>query len=566
VSGAPGSSAPRPATLLSVIDVSNPAAMKVLQTVRVDGSYVSARLVDGEARIITTSNPPALPFVYPSSSTAAAQEAATTANKAIIASSTIDDWLPTVQIGNGTNPETKPLLDCAKVSHPKTFSGFTTLSVLSVDLGSSAVDPADGVGIMADGQTVYASKANLYVATPAYVDPPRPASPVPPGTDPTGTGTMPPTSVAPAPVPLGSRTAIHKFDIAAHGPAVYRASGEIAGTVLNQYSMSEDDGSLRVASSTTPTGCLSCRSSDTAVHVLQEKDGQLEQVGEVGDMGHGEQVKAVRFVGKQGYVVTYRQTDPLYTLDLSVPTAPKVVGALQLLGYSAYLHPVGDHLLIGIGQDATAGGRALGTKVALYDVSDLANPRDIQHYVLWNTTSKVEQDFHAFLWWQPTQLAMIPVDGAYVGYIDDGCPAGVAPGSSACTNHTYLPPFTGAIGLHIDPSGIKEVGRVVNPASGSIPNECGPELCAPPCPPDAECTTSGPSGPSGPSGSGAPSGAPIRPVPTSTVNEPGGGASSVGAPIIRSVVVGDTLYTLSSNGLKSSELATLQEKYWLPFG
>jgi hypothetical protein len=73
-------------------------------------------------------------------------------------------------------------------------------------------------------------------------------------------------------------------------------------------------------------------------------------------------------------VVTFRQIDPLYTLDLSAPTAPRVAGELELPGYSAYLHPVGDGLLLGIGQEATADGRAQGTQVSLFDVSDLAHP------------------------------------------------------------------------------------------------------------------------------------------------------------------------------------------------
>ena len=122
------------------------------------------------------------------------------------------------------------------------------------------------------------------------------------------------TTTPPAPIALRNATSIHKFSIGARGPATYRASGEVEGQVLNQYSFSEDEGSLRVATTTTPVGspgCMRCSGVETFVRVLQEVDGELRQTGQVGNMGHGEQVKAVRFVGKQGYVVTFRQTDPL---------------------------------------------------------------------------------------------------------------------------------------------------------------------------------------------------------------------------------------------------------------
>ena len=97
-------------------------------------------------------------------------------------------------------------------------------------------------------------------------------------------------------------------------------------------------------------------------------------VGRVGGLGRGERVYAVRFVDDVGYVVTFRQVDPLYTLDLSNAERPRVLGELKIAGYSSYLHPIGDDLLLGIGQDATEQGRTLGTQLSLFDVSDLRRP------------------------------------------------------------------------------------------------------------------------------------------------------------------------------------------------
>ena len=110
--------------------------------------------------------------------------------------------------------------------------------------------------------------------------------------------------------------------------------------------------------------------SQSYVTVLATKGGRLEKAGQVGGLGRGERIYAVRFIGDRGYVVTFRETDPLYTLDLADPARPRVTGELKILGYSAYLHPVGEHELLGVGQDATPEGMRLGTQVSLFDVSN----------------------------------------------------------------------------------------------------------------------------------------------------------------------------------------------------
>ena len=125
---------------------------------------------------------------------------------------------------------------------------------------------------------------------------------------------------------------------------------------------------------------------------------RLREVGRVGGLGGGEQIYAVRFIGDTGYVVTFRQVDPLYTLDLSDPAEPRVVGELKIPGYSAYLHPVGEGLLLGIGQDATATGQTLGRpRLALRRLrpgeSD-ASRRAVARRAL--QLSEMEYDHHAF--------------------------------------------------------------------------------------------------------------------------------------------------------------------------
>ena len=162
----------------------------------------------------------------------------------------------------------------------------------------------------------------------------------------------------------------------------------------------------------------------------------------------------MRFIGDVGYVVTFRQVDPLYTIGLADPTAPKLLGQLELLGYSAYLHPIADDLLLGVGQDATPEGRTKGVQVSLFAVGDPAHPRLLaQHALGTASSSQVEFDSHAFLYWAPRQLVVLPLQ-----VFDSGDGTSSSPG------------FTGAIALKVDGSGIAETGRLAHdPTDGLVP-------------------------------------------------------------------------------------------------
>jgi uncharacterized secreted protein with C-terminal beta-propeller domain len=219
----------------------------------------------------------------------------------------------------------------------------------------------------------------------------------------------------------------------------------VAGHLLNQFSLSEHAGVLRVASTRDPRSSGAAdraqSESESEVTVLDEAGGVLRPIGRVGGLGRGERIFSVRFMGDVGYVVTFRQTDPLYTVDLATPTAPRVAGELKIRGYSAYLHPVGDGLLLGVGQDATEEGRILGTQLSLFDVSRAEAPVRLHQRTLAAAgTSEAEYDHHAFLHWAPAQLAVLPFE-AY--------------------GHRETAPLLGAAGFRVDPAtGIEEVGRV----------------------------------------------------------------------------------------------------------
>jgi hypothetical protein len=439
-------------TLLTEIDISTPAAPKVARAMTVEGDLVGSRLTGGTARVIIGAAPDPIVATGDETLKAAIDDTGTSA------------FIPHTVLRSTISGKTfrRPLAKCAQVRHPRSFSGTGLLTVMTIDLDRGLYS-VDRDAVMAGAQVVYGSTGSIYVASQRYY----------------------PSLEDGNSVPARATTEIHRFDASKDGVTTYRSTGEVSGFVLNQYALSEYDGKLRVATTEEPLwfddGTQT--ESSSSVSVLEEQAGRLVTIGRVGDLGHGENIYAVRFVGDAGYVVTFRQVDPLYVIDLSTPTAPRVRGELKITGYSAYLHPLGDGLLLGVGQEATPEGRRQGSQVSLFDVSDPTKPQRLSQRLLGSGSSSVEFDPHAFLYWPATKLAVLPI------------------------NTFGAVPFNGAVGLHVERAGgITEAGRVTHP---------------------------------------------------------GGYGSD--APIVRSLVAGGKLYTLSYAGLGRSSLSSLAGETFTAF-
>ncbi|MBA3546311.1 MAG: beta-propeller domain-containing protein [Nannocystis sp.] len=475
------------------VDLSDPDNLRIVSNLYISGDLVNARLIDGVARVVLRSLPTGLAFKSPeefvnwelfedggvidgedtSTSTSAtsgmgtdsgelppdvtisgtsgnsgtsegavgfregepadpwevewakASEQAKLYNLAIIESSNVDDWLPQFvleDLSQGAAKITKGrLLDCADVRHAGSYSGLSTLSVLTVDLAQSLA-LGKGVGVFSDGETVYASKANLYVTTTPWL----------------------PEQWSEADVGTGLKSYVHKFSLASAEQANYVASGEVRGRIRSQWSLSEHNGDLRLA--TTDQQGWDSQTSESFVTVLRQDGDELNQIGQVGGLGLTEEIQGVRFIGDAGYVVTFRQTDPLYAIDLSDPTKPAAVGELKIPGFSAYLHPVGDGLLLGVGYDGTDEGQLLGLQLSLFDVSDLKAPKRIQQAALGESFgwSEATFDHKAFLYWGKSKLAVVPTES----YSYD----------ELTNTETH---FSGALGYTIDAeAGILPVGQI----------------------------------------------------------------------------------------------------------
>ena len=358
---------------------------------------LATRSVDDVARlVISTSFDTRLPFVQPSQF-GLDEERALERNQQIIAESSVEDWLPRWfdEAGDGTFGPMQPILDCNTVAAPDDFAGLGLTWIASVDLLGDAT-PVGSAGVVSTGDIVYSSAENLYITTQNWDWLSRPM-PVDVGVD-VATDEV----VDDGPPP----TQIHQFDLGEGTAATYVASGSVPGRLLNQFAMSEYNGDLRVA--TTTEGFDFGEQSESAVTVLRPNGEDLETISSVGGLGQTEQIRSVRFIDDTAYVVTFRQTDPLYVIDLSDPANPVLDGELKIPGYSAYLHPVGDGLLLGVGQDATEEGRTLGTQLSLFDVSDPTNPQQIDTLPI-GGSSEVEWDHKAFLYWPEDGTIVLPV-------------------------------------------------------------------------------------------------------------------------------------------------------------
>ncbi len=205
------------------------------------------------------------------------------------------------------------------------------------------------------------------------------------------------------------KTIIHKININ-NGDIEYEARGEVPGYLLNQFSMDEFDNYFRVATTTEIWTRKSVMYNN--VYVLNDK---LEIVGKVEAIAPDERIYSTRFIGDRLYMVTFKRIDPLFVIDLSNPKNPEVLGQLKIPGFSDYLHPYDENHIIGIGKETDSnewGGVSVkGVKLALFDVSDVKNPKQIDKYEIGEagTDSEALRDHKAFLFDKKKNLLVIPV-------------------------------------------------------------------------------------------------------------------------------------------------------------
>lgn len=346
------------------------------------------------------------------------------------------DAMPKARSGKTTSS----MYSCAQLHVPNHGTQAGLLNVTHLDLKKPST--LNHAGIVGSGWNIYTSQQSLYVSMSQYgYNYWRFGQPT--------TKTQPNTSV------------IHKFTLnGKNNRPEYAASGIVQGHLLNQFSMSEHQGHLRVATTdqnwwnrgrNVPGAKQPANANN--IQVLRESGTNLKVVGEVKGLAPGERIYSARMVGDKAYVVTFRQTDPLYVIDLKNPEKPTVKGELKINGFSSYIHPLGPNHLLTIGQDADDNGRTKGAHLQIFDVSNPAKPIRTHHKIMTTqrSWSSAQYDHHAFTYDPVTKMLAVPL---------------------SFYNRNTRTSFNGLAVYHISKrSGIEEIGRVDHTAMAASKHE-----------------------------------------------------------------------------------------------
>lgn len=319
-------------TVIEVYDITNKEKPELFRTVEVEGYYISSRMVGSNIYLI--------------------------ANKAINSYlcknyeiDKLNEDVFKIQYLDSTVDNEKKCMDFSDICYIPEMDTANYLNVVSFDVDNN--EKANINSYLGAGEEIYSSEKNLYVTKSKFVR------------DEDMEGNK-------------RTTEIYKFNLI-DGKCKFQKTGAVPGLILNQFSMSEDGEYFRIA--TTDNSSWEQENNTNNLYVL---NSDLEIVGKLEGLAKGEKIYSVRFMGDRAYMVTFVETDPLFVIDLSIPTDPKVLGELKIPGYSKYLHPYDETHLIGFGENTEVvnygyGDRVItnGMKMALFDVTDPNNPQEM---------------------------------------------------------------------------------------------------------------------------------------------------------------------------------------------
>lgn len=318
----------KPRSGIIIYDISNIKEPKEIRRVMIEGNYISSRMIENNIYFVT--------------------------NKYIYSSSLLKNQLEDLD-----ENEYKPVYQDTAISQDEKCINYDSIYCLDgtqdasylmlVGLNIDNDEEADIRTFLGAGQYIYASEKNMYIATNKTIY---------------GEGYE----------LIGGTTHILKFGLE-NGKFTFKAEADVDGQVNNQFSMDEKDDTFRIA--TTTGNIWIDKTTANSLYILNDK---LEEIGKVTGFGKEEKIYSVRYVGDKAYVVTFKQTDPLFVIDLSVLTNPQILGELKIPGYSTYLHLYDETHLIGFGYDTKEDGTRVitnGLKMVMFDISDLNNPKEL---------------------------------------------------------------------------------------------------------------------------------------------------------------------------------------------
>ena len=420
----------------------------VVRELYFEGSYLSSRRVDSKVRVVLEggAHGPVLdynpvisssvssngtPVMPPQWEQIAAWERLRTKNAAAIAATSYSDWVPVgfTKDAKGVQAST---MDCSGFYVPDAGSTeFGVTQIQAFDLDQAAEAPR-GVAIVGAAETVYGNASSMVLAGRAYQDPWLVRQ--------SYAQSALPTSPATIPVQTLNFTHLHLFDLGGDSfqPA-YVASGTVPGDVKDQFALDEKNGMVRVTTTEQRSGPprTDGKANEVShVFVLKSSGEELSLLGDAGEIAPGEQLYSTRYIGDKAYVVTWHVTDPLFVIDLANPAHPKILGELQIPGFSEYMHPLDDTHLLTIGRETddtghqhTDGGYWYGLAIQVFDVTDPLKPA-LAHKFVYDggdyATSEATQNHKAFTYFDDRKLLAFP----YVRQYGYGATASTGPSST----------------------------------------------------------------------------------------------------------------------------------------
>lgn len=346
-----------------VYDVSDRTDPKQIREIEIDGSYVSSRLIEDNLYIVNNQNIP------------------------IRLLKEQPELLTTPAYRDSADGGEVRKVGYEEICYFPGSNEPNYLIIAGINLNTPGAQKTEVKTYLGAGQSIYCSLENLFVAVPEYkqaqaepVPKPLPESLIEPAD--TADNLIEGKGILPNPRFIEENTVIYKFSLK-EGDAEYAGKGSVPGRILNQFSMDEHRGYFRIA--TTQSHSDSTGQMANHLFIL---DGEMNTAGKIENIAPGEKIYSIRFMGDRGYMVTFKTVDPLFVLDLKDPHNPVILGELKIPGYSNYLHPYDENHIIGFGKETVeveqphwSGGTVknayyLGMKIALFDVSDVENPKE----------------------------------------------------------------------------------------------------------------------------------------------------------------------------------------------
>jgi len=370
---------------VAFVDAADAANPTLTDRVRIEGTLVSARLVEGEVRLVTTSNMADLGFVMPTTPTSVAK--ALEQNRRSVASSTAADWIPDWQRA-GADPE--PLVPCERVHVPDTFSGVAMTSMVTFPVASGSFEPA-GTSILAPGTTLYAGLEKVAISSEVWVDP-----------------------IDRDRLKFDDwQTAIHEFSFSGDEAPGYEGSGIVDGSTIGQFAYGEIGDSLAVVTTEGTPWSQDPKVGVDLTVLTPDGEGSLDQTAKIDDLSNGKgDVTAVRFVEGRVLISTGFFGREVYVIDVTNAAEPRRAGSVMVPGDVGYFHPLpdGKALVVGSRSDTVGEGDDRQSRswvqAHLLDVSDADAPKVVSSWERPWSADNVGADHHTFTYWPDRQLAM----------------------------------------------------------------------------------------------------------------------------------------------------------------